>query len=186
MCLSLYIVSDRALRTLPWDESRMGFHVINETDPRHHLTWAFGKKYFCRAVCHMGCGCGFERGRMPEWDDERGEIEVDDYSENQASRRGLADFLAAALRHQTAVEADFWSGEIPPVLKPRRRARPADFTSDYTLFGVAGQVVVVSEHEVEPAIAPVSAGSDTTQAEQVTAADRPRNEGLSSFTPPPA
>jgi hypothetical protein len=145
MCLGVYIISDQELPAVARDESRPVFHVEKVADP--HLTWRFGPRFFYKAFCHMGCGCGFAACRWTS-NEETGEYEVDDPAENHASRRGLADFLSAALRHQAAVEVLIGYGggscELERPL-PRRRARPADFTRDYALFDVMGQVVVVSE-----------------------------------------
>jgi hypothetical protein len=157
MCLGIYIISNHELPPVARDESRPAFHVEHVADP--HLTWYFGHKFFYRAVCHMGCGCGFAPCRWTS-NEETGEYEVDDPAENHASRRGLADFLSAALRRQAAIDLLIGYGggacELERPL-PRRRARPADFTWDYTLFDVMGQVVVVSEQDAEPAAVPASA-----------------------------
>ena len=149
MCLGIYILSDHELPTVARDEGRPAFHVVKVADP--HLTWRFGDRVFYKACCHMGCGCGFAPCRWAT-NAETGEYEVDDPAENQAARRGLADFLTAALRHQAAVEVLIGYGGASCELKQpldRRRARPADFTWDYTLFDGPCHVVVVSEQETE-------------------------------------
>jgi hypothetical protein len=160
MCVAVYIASTHALPPVPWDENRPAFHVIDATEeyfyPRNPLTTHFSQPFFYAAGSHAGCGCGFTPAGTT-WNNELGDYEVEDPTENQASRWALADFLSAALRHQSAVEVLVCcSGDesFPP--KRRRRARPADFIRDHTLFEM-GQVVVVSEQDAEPDAAPDTA-----------------------------
>ena len=147
MCLGVYILSDHELPTVA--KSRPAFQIVNVADAG--LTWHFGHKFFYRALCHMGCGCGFEHDRWSGVVDENGEIKLNDHPESHASRLALADYLSSALQNQTAVEVLIgYSGSPNQLERPlyRRRAQPADFTSDYTLFDMA-QVVVVSEQDTE-------------------------------------
>jgi hypothetical protein len=157
MCLAVYIASDHALPTVAYDPARPAFYVEDVTDcPVHNpLRAHFRQPFLYAAGPHSGCGCGFEFDGLCNDD---GAYEARDLPEQVASRRGLADFLSAALQHQAEVEVlTCCSGDESAPPKHRRRARPADFILDRTLFRF-GELVVVSEQDAEP----------------VSAADRPR------------
>lgn len=150
MCSAVYIVSDRPLPTVPRIEERQVLSVEDATDgffyPRNPLVEHFGRKWFYHAGCHLGCGCGFAPGSW-EWD-EATDTEVVDPppSRNPESRRGLADYLSAAVRGQRVVEVYVCvSGEESDPPRHRRRARPAEFLVDFSIYETTGQVVVVSE-----------------------------------------
>lgn len=158
MCLSLYIASDHALPTIPWDEvQRTPFHVQEAVFfPRNPLVRHFSKPLIYQAGSYGGCGCGFE----------------DPAESGQASRRELADYLSAALEQQSSVEVFVcWSGSehLPPT--NRRRGRPADFTKFYRTLLRYGELVVVS-HQVDdapgeqPATPPEQANDTIRPAEQ--------------------
>lgn len=154
MCTAVYIVSDRPLPTVARAEESQPFSVQDATEgffyPRNPLEAHFGRKHFYSASCHLGCGCGFAPGEW-RWDEETGEESIDPPpSKNPESRRGLAEYLSAALGHQPAVEVFICvSGDESYPPHHRRRASPADFTRDFTLYETMGQVVVVSDDGAE-------------------------------------
>jgi hypothetical protein len=145
MCVAVYVASDHPLPTVAWDEARPAFHVKEavfyaDNPVRRHVS----KPFIYSAGSYGGCGCAFQFDGC--YNDE-GEYVADDSPDQEASRRGLADFLSAALQHQAAVEVFVCcSGDesFPP--EHRRRARPTDFIRDRTLFRF-GELVVVSEQD---------------------------------------
>jgi hypothetical protein len=152
MCLAVYVASDVPLPTIPWDEARPAFHVRDATDgyfcPGNPLRAHSKRPFFYAAGSHDGCGCGF-RSYGTYWDDEAGEYAVETTPDQLASWQALADYLTDALRHQASVEVfTFCSGDESCPPKSLRRARPADFLTDRTLFDM-WQAVEVSEPEVE-------------------------------------
>ncbi len=155
MCVAIYIASDHALLPVAWDKERPAFHVEDATEgfffPSNPLTRHFKWPFYYSAGSHYGCGCGFAPCGST-WNHELDEYEDNDPAENQASRRGLADFLATALRHQAAVDVLVCcSGNESEPTTRRRGARPTDFVRDHTLYDM-GQIVVVSEQDTEPVI----------------------------------
>src|SRR5262249_19135495 len=145
MCVAVYIASDHPLPTVAWDEVRPAFHVAEavfypDNPVRRHVS----KPCIYSAGSHGGCGCAF---RFDGFYNDEGEYVGDDSPDQEPSRRGLADFLSAALQHQAAVEVFVCcSGDesFPP--RYHRRSRPADFLRDRTLFRF-GELVVVSEQD---------------------------------------
>jgi hypothetical protein len=157
MCLTVYIASDTPLPCVPWDDGRPAFHVVDATDgyfhPTNPLRVHSTRPHFYAAGSHDGCGCGFQ-SYGSRWDDEAGECVEDTTPEQAACRRAMADYLAAALWHQPAVEVfTFCSGDENSAPKRHRTAAPADFAADPTLFDL-WQAVVVSTPATEPVAPP--------------------------------
>ena len=142
MCLAVYIASDHVLPTVPWNEAQPAFHVEEaEFYPHNPVLQHVTKPLVYSAGTYNGCGCAF---RFDESYNEEGESVPDDSPGQLESRRGLVDFLAAALQHQATVEVfTCCSGDesFPP--KHRRQAKPMDFVLDRTLYRF-GELVVVS------------------------------------------
>ncbi len=151
MCLAVYIASDHALPITAcdraWPALRVDEAVRYPDNPvRRHVSKPF---IYSAGPNDGGCGCAFLFGASSIENDEGESVEVES-PDGVALRRGLANFLSAALQHQAEVEVfTCCSGDEPFPAKYRRRARPADFVSDRTLFRF-GELVVVSEQDAEP------------------------------------
>jgi len=157
MCLAVYIASDHALPTVARDQDQPAFHVEEVVYPYNPVLLHVTKPFVYSAGSCGGCGCAFQ---FDGFYNDEGEYEARDLPEQVASRRGLTDFLSAALQHQAEVEVFTCcsgSESFPP--KHRRRARPADFILDRTLFRFE-ELVVVSEQDVEPGAADVQTASE--------------------------
>lgn len=85
MCLTVYLASDQALPTIPWNDDSPGFHVL-ELPPNHiiHKQLSLGNLYYLGS--HEGCGCGFIK------DGEVG----DELTAVQENFTRLAHFITAA------------------------------------------------------------------------------------------
>jgi len=155
MCLAVYIASDHPLSLTASDQSwaalRAEEAVFYPDNPvRLHVSKPF---IYSVGPRDGGCGCAFLFS-VSSMENDEGEYDEVESREGAVVRRGLADFLSAALQHQAEVEVfTCCSGDesFPP--KHSRRARPTDFISDRTLFRF-GQLVVVSEQDAEPGAAP--------------------------------
>jgi hypothetical protein len=144
MCVMVYIASDCALATAPWNEAPGGFRLREEEYHRDVIRQHVSKPFIYSAVADGQCACAFQFNGS--YNDD-GEYVGQNSPEQLASRRALADVLSAALQHQPVVAVFVcWSGDesLPP--KCHRRAQPVDFLRDPTLFNV-GVLVVVSEAE---------------------------------------
>ena len=143
MCLAVYIASDHALPITGWDQTWPALRTCPNDDPvRQHVS----KPFIYSAGPHDGgCGCAFLFGVSAIENDEGENVEVES-PDGVALRRGLANFLSAALQYQAEVEVfTCCSGDEPFPPEHRRRARPTDFISDRTLYRPSGELVVVSE-----------------------------------------
>lgn len=142
MCMMVYVASDRPLPTSAWDAARPGFHVTELSDRDAPVRRQFSKPYVYYAGSHEGCGCGFQYG---EYEDEPAALAA-----GRDSRRRLAEFLAAALRHQPEVELfACWDGDQAAEPEHCGRVRPADLTRGRTFFREK-ELLVVSEADGEP------------------------------------
>jgi hypothetical protein len=138
MCLTVYVVSDVPLPTIPCDKDKPGIHVEDATEgyfcPDNPLRAHSSRPFFYSVRPHDGCGCGFMTSEQ-SWDDEAGKWVELTTPAQLATKRALADYLGDALRHQASVEVfTFCSGDenCPP--QHRRLARPADFLTDRSRF----------------------------------------------------
>jgi hypothetical protein len=154
MCLAVYIASDHALPVMAGDQAWPTLHtqeaVFYPDNPvRRHVSKPF---IYSAGPRVGGCGCVFLFDVSGAVNEEGEYVEVES-PDGVALRRGLANFLSAALQTQAEVEVfTCCSGDEPFPPQYRRRARPTDFISDRTLFRF-GELVVVSEQVAEPGAA---------------------------------
>jgi hypothetical protein len=129
MCILVYVASDYLLPTLAWDPARPGFHVVQLAERGAPVRRQFSKRHVYYVGSHEKCGCGFQYG------EDEGFEEVADLPPKRDSRRRLADFLAAALRHQPEVVLfACWDGDEAADPEHRGRVSPADLLGARTFF----------------------------------------------------
>jgi len=137
MCLLVFIASDYELSTLPWEQAQPRFHVTELTERDEAVRRKFSKPHVYYAGSHEGCGCGFQYGEYEGYEEEA------DLPDKKNSRRRLAEYLAVALQHQTAVELfACWDGDQAVEPGHRSRIRPADLLQGRTFFQERELVVV--------------------------------------------
>ena len=139
MCMMVYVASDYALPTLPWDATCPQFHVTELNERSVPVRRHFTKPCAYYIGSHEGCGCGFQYGEYEGFEDEA------DLPQKRESRRRLAEFLAVALQHQTQVELfACWDGDEGQEPEYRGQARPADLLQTRTFFRER-ELLIVSE-----------------------------------------
>jgi hypothetical protein len=138
MCMMVYIATDHPLPTSAWDEARPCFYVTELSERDETVRRQFTKPFVYYAGSHEGCGCGFQ------FDESDGiEVDPDALAASRDSRRRLADFLAAALQHQSEVELfACWDGDQAAEPEHRGRIRPSDLMRDRTVFREKGRLIV--------------------------------------------
>src|SRR4051812_45959015 len=70
MCMVVYIASDYPLPTSSWDEARPRFHVTELSERDEPVRRQFSKPCAYYAGSHEGCGCGFQYGEYPGYQEE--------------------------------------------------------------------------------------------------------------------
>jgi hypothetical protein len=130
MCMMIYIASDYRLPTSSWSKARPCFYVeaLSERDER--VRRQFTKPWIYFVGSHEGCGCGFQYGQYVGFEDD-----ADSLAAARDSRKRLAEFLAAALQHQSEVELfACWDGDQAAEPSRRGRMRPDSLLLDRAFF----------------------------------------------------
>jgi hypothetical protein len=130
MCMVVYLASDYPLPTSAWDQAKPGFYVTEVANSDEPVRRQFSKPYVYYVGSHEKCGCGFQ---YDQWEgDEEDALKLDAV---QHSRLRLAEFLSAALQHQSAVELfACWDGDEACLPEHRGCVRPADLLRDRAYF----------------------------------------------------
>jgi hypothetical protein len=138
MCMMVYIASDDPLPTSAWDEVRPCFYVTELSERDEPVRRQFTKPFVYYAGSHEGCGCGFQFVESDGFEED-----PDALAASRNSRRRLAEFLAAALQHQSEVELfACWDGDQAAEPEHRDRIRPADLMRDRTVFREKERLIV--------------------------------------------
>ncbi len=140
MCIVIYIASDVPLPTSAWDDDRPQFHVRELPDLNEPVRKHFTKPLLYRPGSHVGCACGFQYG-------ENNNDEPP--PEKRESRQRLADYLTAALQHQSVVELyACWNGDEELEPEHRGRIKPGQLLGDRTFFHER-ELLIVAESIAE-------------------------------------
>lgn len=70
MCLFVYIAAAKPLEIIPWDIDKPAFCVTELPDEISIVRRQFDVPYVYCADSHESCGCGFQFGEYPEYEDE--------------------------------------------------------------------------------------------------------------------
>lgn len=101
----LYIASNVVLPLLPWDEHNPGFHVTELSENEKVVESKFKNIYAYYAGAYEGCGCGFQAGEYPGYEDEEIDLQI-------ASLNGLASYLDDQLKEDSEIELfGCWDGD---------------------------------------------------------------------------
>jgi hypothetical protein len=149
MCMTVYVASDCELPMPAKNDAEPGFHVaIADAEDFHADNPIRRHPFLYSAHPDNGCGCTFG-GVGQTFDDNKGEWVRYLYPKAEAARRGLADFLMAAVQRQKTVEMFIsCSGDecYPLDEHLRLKARPTDFLrADAVLFSNRAIIVVSDE-----------------------------------------
>ena len=101
MCLAVYLASDRALASVPWDEDRPAFH-LQPVAASALVRKQFKLAHVYYAGSHEGCGCGFSK------DGEAGE----DLARCQQNYAALARVAREAMANGATLQVfTCWEGD---------------------------------------------------------------------------
>lgn len=70
MCLMLYVSSNEPLELVPWSGAMPAFHVSELGDPGSSVRSQFSTPYVYYVGSRERCGCGFQYGEYPDFQDE--------------------------------------------------------------------------------------------------------------------
>ena len=128
MCLMVYIASERALRTVPWNEESPGFHVTELVERDAKVKDQFDFQHVYYAGSHEGCGCGFQFGEYPD-------VEDDDRDEKRKSLDEFSRYLSRELATVREVEVfACWDGDQGAAPEHSRQLTPRSLLADSFYF----------------------------------------------------
>ena len=105
MCRMLYIASNAVLPLLPWDEDHPGFHVTELGENEKTVAAKFRNTHVYYAGPYEGCGCGFQAGECPGYEDEDIDLKTN-------SLNGLAKYIDDQLINGSEIELfGCWDGD---------------------------------------------------------------------------
>jgi hypothetical protein len=129
MCMTVYLASDVPLPTIPWEQSTPAFNVADLRAPDESVRKQFSKPHVYYVGSHEGCGCGFQHGQYPGFE------EPDNIAAAVRSRRELTDYIRRALATQDSVELfSCWDGDQSAAPEFRDRLSIDQLATDRTYF----------------------------------------------------
>ena len=136
MCMMLYIGSNKPLPLVPWQEDAPGFHVGELHEDFADVVKQFSVPHVFYAGSHEGCGCGFQLGEYPGFDDEEA-------PEKRESLRKLAAYVEVQLDAGRRIELFACrAGGESTAPERRRRLSPSDLRAE-SFFFLDDEIVVV-------------------------------------------
>ena len=97
MCMMIYISADQPLDLVPWNETSPAFHVTKLDNSEESVRGQFRHPYVYYVGSHEGCGCGFQYGEYPEYEDEERHLK-------RASLDAFASYLAQQLEQVKVID----------------------------------------------------------------------------------
>jgi hypothetical protein len=70
MCMMIYIGSEKALPLISWKDDAPAFNVSELSEGEAVVKKQFSMPYVYYVGSHEGCGCGFQAGQYPQFEDE--------------------------------------------------------------------------------------------------------------------
>lgn len=121
MCRMLYIASDTELELVPWNENAPGFHVIELGKDEEGVRSQFKNENVYYAGAYEGCGCGFQAGEYPGYEDEEIDLKL-------KSLNGLSVYLEAQIISGSDIELfGCWDGDQSKPAEHQRTVSPEVF-----------------------------------------------------------
>ena len=143
MCMMLYIGSDQSLPLVPGGDATGVFHVGELHQDFAGVAKQFTVGHVRYAGSHEGCGCGFQLGEYPGFED-------DDAPAKRKSLRDLAEYIERQLQAGGRIELfACWAGDELAVPEHRRRLTLEDLRSD-DFFLLQGEASVVEAPHNKP------------------------------------
>ena len=109
MCMLLYIASEVALRTIPWNESSPSFHVdtLRESTGSAAVVHHFSKRHVYVVGSAEKCACAFEANL---------DREPHELSDREVAVEALRQYLSEAAVHSPIELYACWAGDeaLPP------------------------------------------------------------------------
>lgn len=105
MCMMVYIAATEPLELVAWNDAQPAFYVAELHESEASVRQQFNAPHVLYAGSHEGCGCGFQYGEFPQFEDKERPLK-------RASLDAFAVYLAAQLRHVPSIQLfACWDGD---------------------------------------------------------------------------
>ena len=128
MCMMVYIAAPVPLALVPWNESQPAFHVCELREAEVAVQQQFDVANVFYAGSHEMCGCGFQYGQYPQWEDE-------DRPLKRASLDAFASYLAEQLTRTPFIQIyACWDGDQSASPEHHRSLTPSSLHAEDFFF----------------------------------------------------
>jgi hypothetical protein len=123
MCMMIYISAARPLDFVSLDKANPTFHVSPLSEKHKVVGQQFHYSNVYSVGAYDGCGCGFQYGQYPEYEDDERELK-------RASLDAFSDYLVQQLNQVKVIELfACWDGDQSKTPEHNRRFTPKTFQS---------------------------------------------------------
>ncbi|MCL4264438.1 MAG: hypothetical protein KJ069_14535 [Anaerolineae bacterium] len=124
----IYISADQPLDLISWNPKKPAFHVTEINKSEVSVRQQFHQTYVYYAGSHEGCGCGFQYGEYPEFEDEDRQLK-------RASLDAFAAYLTRQLKRVKLIELfACWDGDQSATPEHYHRLSPEALEAEGFFF----------------------------------------------------
>ncbi|MGC4097613.1 MAG: hypothetical protein QM706_10890 [Nitrospira sp.] len=126
--MMVYIGACQPLEQIPWNEAAPVFYVGELHESEVTIRVQFGVVYVYHTGSHEGCGCGFQYGQYPEFEDEERHLK-------RVSLDAFSEYLTGQLDRVDTIELyACWDGDQTASPEHWRALTPSSLRSEEFFF----------------------------------------------------
>lgn len=126
--MMVYIGANQPLKLIAWSDAQPAFYVSTLHQSEQSVREQFGATHVYYAGSHEGCGCGFQYGEYPGFDDDERHLK-------RASLDAFSAYLARQLDRVDAIELyACWDGDQTAMPEHNRNLTPNALRSEEFFF----------------------------------------------------
>ncbi len=126
--MMVYIAASQPLDLIPWNDAHPAFYISDLIEFDSSVRDQFSAEHVYYAGSHEGCGCGFQYGEYPHFDDDERPLK-------RASLDAFAAYLSRQLERVDAIELyACWDGDQAAAPEHRRALTPRALESEDFYF----------------------------------------------------
>jgi hypothetical protein len=126
--MMVYIAATEPLGIVAWNDAQPAFYVSELRESEASVRQQFDMPHVFYAGSHEGCGCGFQYGEYPQFEDE-------DRPLKRASLDAFAAYLAEQLKRVPSIQLyACWDGDQLAPPEHQRALTPGSLRSEDFFF----------------------------------------------------
>ena len=126
--MMIYIAASQPLDFVAWNDAQPAFYVSELHELEISVRDKFSSAYVYHAGSHEGCGCGFQYGKYPEFEDDERYLK-------RASLDAFSAYLAQQLERVDSIELyACWDGDQTATSEYQRTLTPNSLRSEEFFF----------------------------------------------------